>query len=80
MGQGQVFKKNLHELFLAQGKDKVVVPLPRVTGLTAAAGIAALGALNPITPQVVHIARVHGVTHPTLTVLKHRFVDIALGD
>src|SRR6185369_2955515 len=82
VGQRQVFKEDLHELFLAQCKGEIVFAFARVAGLTLAGTTpaTALGPLDPVATHVVFVAGVHDLPHAALAVVKHRLGDILLRD
>ena len=81
MGQSQVFKKVLHELFLAQGEREIILALARVAGLALAASCAAaFGPRNAVTAKVVGVAGVNGVPHAALAVVEGRLADVFFGE
>ena len=77
--QCQVFKEELHELFLGEREGEVVLALAAVAGLRAAA-LAALGTLDAIATHMVGVARVHHVAHAALAVVEDGFADVLAGN
>ena len=80
--QGQVLEEDLHEFFLAQRKDEIVLALALVAGLALSAALpaAALGPRDAVAGDEVLVARVHDLAHPALAVAEDGFADVALGD
>jgi len=82
VGQGQVVEEDLHEFFLAEVEDEVVLRLTGVGGLATAAPLAAaaLGPLDAVAAHVILVAGVHHLALAALAVSEHRLGDVALGD
>jgi hypothetical protein len=83
VGQGQVFEEDLHELFLAQRKDEVVLAFAAVAGLALAAATTALAALGPFDAVAAHeilVARVHHFAHTAAAVAEDGFAEVLLRD
>jgi hypothetical protein len=82
VGQGQVLEEDLHELFLAQREDEVVLTLAAVAGipLPAALPLAALRFANAVAAHVLAVAGVHHLAAAAFTMVEHRLGQIPLRD
>src|SRR5262249_22187882 len=79
--QRQVVEEDLHELFLGEMEDEIVLALARVARLAAAASAsAALRPLDAVALHVVLVARVDHLSLATLAVPEDRLVDVLLPD
>ncbi len=80
--QREVVEERLHELFLGEVEDEVVVPLAGVAGLAAAraAASAAVRPLDAVAGDVLAVARMHGLALAALAVAEHGLAQVALGN
>ena len=77
--QGQVVEEDLHELFLAEVEDEVVLALAGVAGLAlAAAAAAAPRPLDLVAAQVLLVAGMDDLARAALAVAEDRLADVAL--
>src|SRR3990167_2357172 len=74
--QRQVFKKELHELFLGQREGEVVLALPTVAGLRAAPARSALGPFDAVAAHMLCVAGVHRVSDAALAMVEHGLADV----
>ncbi len=82
VGQREVVEERLHELFLGEVEDEVVLALAGVARLAAAAAAtpAAVGPLDAVAGHVFAVARMHRLALAALAVSEHRLAQVALGD
>ena len=82
VGQRQVLEEDLHELFLAQAEDEVVLAFAGIAGLALAAArtAAALGPLDAVAADEVLVARMHHLADAALAVAEDRLAQVLLRD
>ena len=82
VGQRQVLEEDLHELFLAQLEDEVVLAFAGIAGLALAAALAtaALGPLDAVAADEVLVARVHHLADAALAMAEDRLAHVLLRD
>ena len=82
VGQLEVVEEVLHELFLGEVEDEVVLALAGVARLAAAAAAAAaaVGPLDAVAGHVFAVARMHGLALAAVAVAEQRLAQVALGD
>ena len=79
--QRQIVEEDLHELFLGEVEDEVVLPIAGIArlALAAAAPRAALRPLDVIAPDVLLVARMDDLARAAGAMAKRRLADVALG-
>src|SRR6185295_16216414 len=80
--QGEVVEEDLHELFLGEVEDEIVLTLPGIARLARAAAAAA-SALRPfdlVAAKVLLVARMHDLARAALAMAEGGLVDVALRD
>mmetsp|Transcript_6685 Transcript_6685/g.27976 ORF Transcript_6685/g.27976 Transcript_6685/m.27976 type:complete len:940 (+) Transcript_6685:1270-4089(+) len=82
VGQGQVVEEDLHELFLAEVEDEVVLALALVAGLAAAGptALTTLGLGDAVTLDVLLVAGPHHLAHAAVAVAEDGFAQVLLRD